>query len=363
MQDEPTTIQHQVPATEVDHPATSLIELPALAALAGIGRVFVKCESERPLGNFKMLGGMLAAERALARATVAAAQARPGRSRRLPRLLCASSGNHGLAVAAAARRAGADCSVYLPVGTDPLRVAHVQAMGGKIVRVRGTYDDAVQAAAEAAERGDGLLIADTSTDPDSIVVQDVMEGYGRMTREIRAQLRDIGHNPSHLFVQAGVGGLAAAMARGLRDILRQPARLMTVEPEAAACVALALQQGRPARVPGNLHTIAGMLACGIASAAALGILQTCDASPVLVCEEELAAAVTTLRATGGPETTAAGAAGVAGLLRIAASERLRALHRLDRGSSVLLVASEGALKSIGAPGDRRTSWRRLRFYW
>jgi diaminopropionate ammonia-lyase len=344
MRDHSSTTKQQAASPDIDYAPTTLIELPELARIAAVGHVFVKCEGERPLGNFKMLGGALAAERALSRSTGATTQD-SGEPRRgqLPRLICASNGNHGLAVAAAARRAGTGSSVYLPLGVDPLRVERIRSMGAQIVRISGTYDDAVSGASQAAADGDGLLILDTSEDPDSVVVQDVMEGYGRITGELLDQLSKLPDNPSHLFIQAGVGGLVAAVGRGLREVLREPARLLTVEPETAACVALALGAGRPMRVPGDLRTAASMLACGVASAAALRVLQSLNASPVLVSEDELAAAVMLLRRTGGPDSTVSGAAGVAGLLRVASSELLRDRHRLDARSSVLLVATEAAL--------------------
>jgi diaminopropionate ammonia-lyase len=371
MHDPAATSQQQAALPTLDHPPTSLLELPELARLAAVGHVFVKCEGERPLGSFKMLGGMLAAERALLRASGgAAAGSSEHRRRQLPRLICASDGNHGLAVAAAARRAAIESIVYLPAGVDPLRAERIRFMGAQIVWISGTYDDAVCAASRAAAAGDGLLIPDTSDDPASVAVQDVMQGYGWMTTELLDQLRAFADNPSHLFIQAGVGGLAAALGDGLRGVLREPARLLTVEPETAACVAMALGAGRPVRVPGDLRTCASMLSCGVASAAALGVLQSLNASPVLVSEEELAAAVTVLRRTGGPESTASGAAGVAGILRVASSEPLRVRHRLDANSSVLVVATEAALapapsRPEGRPGseDRATRWRGIRFYW
>jgi diaminopropionate ammonia-lyase len=325
-----------------DNRPTSLRELPELARLAAVGRVFVKCENERSLGSFKMLGGMLAAERALARATGATAPGAGQQEQRL-RLICASDGNHGLAVAAAARRAGTECTIYLPMGVDRVRAERIRSLGAQITWISGTYDDAVCAASKAAAAGDGLLIPDTSDDPDNLVVQDVMQGYGRMTAELIEQMRQLRDSPSHLFVQAGVGGLAAAVGHGLREVLREPALLVTVEPETAPCVALALRAGRPVRVPGDLQTVASMLSCGVASAAALRVLQSLNASPVLVSEDELLAAVVILRRTGGPDSTASGAAGVAGLLHVASSEPLRRQHRLDDHSSVLVVATEAAL--------------------
>jgi len=329
-----------------DYRPTRLIELPNLARRANVGRVFVKLEGERPLGNFKALGGMVAALRAIAR-ILGAATLRDFNAKRIsresqPRLICASDGNHGLAIAAAAKRAGARASIYLPIGVSRARTDRIVALGGDIVRISGTYDAAVRDAAAAAARGEGLLIPDTTTDPNDIVVSDVMAGYALLTQELASQFRDeVRDYPSHLFVQAGVGGLAAAMAVGLRHFMQAPKRLLVVEPEAAACVARALAVGRPVCVSGDLRTSAEMLSCGLASAPALKVLQRHDVSSVIVSEDQLQAAVGMLRETGGPETTPSGAAGLAGLLHVAARPDLRAVYQLVPNSHVLLVATEG----------------------
>lgn len=328
-----------------DYHPTPLIDLPGLARIADVGRVFVKVEAARPLGNFKVLGGMVAGMRALARhASVEFSDLLDSQSSQapLPRLICASDGNHGLAVAAAAHRAGTRASVFLPVGISPTRARRIEACGGEIVWVRGTYDDAVCAAATASARGEGLLIADTSADPDDPVVRDVMAGYGLMAQELGSQFRDeILASPSHLFVQAGVGGLAAALADGLKAVMRAPGLIVVVEPESAACVTRALALGRPERIPGDLSTSAEMLSCGVASATALEILRRHNVHTVLVGELALHDAKDVLSRTGGPETTVSGAAGVAGLLRVAQDPHLRSLHELTKASHVLLVATEG----------------------
>src|SRR5262249_59033319 len=97
------------------------------------------------------------------------------------------------------------------------RAGRVAARGAQIVRVGGTYDDAVAEASRAAARGEGLLIADTAGDEDDPVVADVLAGYGLMALEGVDQLRALGdERPTYRFVQAGVGGLAAALAEGVR---------------------------------------------------------------------------------------------------------------------------------------------------
>ncbi len=310
---------------------TRLIALPLLARAAGVASVWAKAECDRPLGNFKSLGGASAASNALARLGGAASRAT---------LICASDGNHGLAVAAAAKAAGARARVFLPAGATPVRVARIAAQGARVETVQGTYDDAVNQAAAAAARGEGILVPDTSDDPQDRGVRDVMDGYAQMTRELLQQMEGRAL-PTHIFAQAGVGGLAAALAEGLMAHLRDPALLVVVEPDRAACVAAGLRAGHPVAVAGDLETCAEMLSCGTASAAALEILLRCRAGSVGVDEAALLCAPATLVDCGGPPTTPSGAAGVAGLLHVASRDALRAMHRLDAESSVLLVISEG----------------------
>src|SRR5688500_17425717 len=150
-----------------DYRPTGLIALPSVAKLTGVARVFAKLEGERPLGNFKLLGGMVAGLWALARATGVSTplelRLRPKRARLLPKLVCASDGNHGLSVAAAARWAGTTATIDLPVSVSRFRVDRIRSLGGAVVTVDGSYDDAVRQAAAAAAAGQGILVPDTTT--------------------------------------------------------------------------------------------------------------------------------------------------------------------------------------------------------
>jgi diaminopropionate ammonia-lyase len=325
---------------------TPLVDLPRLATRCGVAKVVLKDERLRPLGSFKALGGVYAGLRALARATglpdiaTLVAARRPRET--LPTLICASDGNHGLAVAAAAELAGAPARVYLHGGVPPARERRIAARGAKVVRVGGTYDDAVFEAARAAACGEGLLIADTAGDEDAPVVADVMAGYGLMAQEIVDQLRAMSDERlTHLFVQAGVGGLAAALAEGVRGRMAGDRRVVVVEPDKAACVAAALEAGRAVRVPGDLKTSAEMLSCGVASAPALKPLLRHGATAITVGEAALADAVATLAACGGPATTPSGAAGLAGLLAAPPGSQPARDLGIDGSSRVLLIATEG----------------------
>lgn len=329
MKDDAASLFRECPV----HAVTPLLDLPALAASLGVGRVLVKDEGERPLGSFKALGGVYAGLRALSRVAGVDVPTLIGEAgqRPLPALVCASDGNHGLAVSAAAHLAGARARVFLPEAVSAPRVARIRAKGGEPVIVAGTYEDAVAAAAAHARETGAILIADTADDPADPVVADVMAGYGLMAEEMRAQMPA---PPTHLFLQAGVGGLAAAIADRLAG------RVVVVEPAAAACVAAALAAGHIVTVPGDLATSAEMLSCGEASAPALAVLRRRDARAISVAEAELSEAPAFLRAHGGPPTTPSGACGLAGLRRAMAEPLLARSLGLDAGSIVLLIATE-----------------------
>jgi len=93
---------------------------------------------------------------------------------------------------------GTRAHVNLPAHVPADRAARIAALGATILRIDGSYDDAVDAARAAATRGGGLLIADTTDDPDDPVVADVMAGYGVMARELVRELA-VGA-PTHVFV-------------------------------------------------------------------------------------------------------------------------------------------------------------------
>lgn len=322
---------------------TPLLDLPELAARLGVAQVLAKDEGRRALGSFKSLGGTYAGLLSLARhqgRDIGDLLDPARRAAALPTLVCASDGNHGLAVAYAARLVGGPARVFLHAHVPAWRAERIAEQGAEIVWTDGTYDDAVDEAAAAAEEGGDILIADTAVDPADPVVRDVMAGYGVMAAEIRAAIDAAGSpRPTHLFVQAGVGGLAAALADGLAGWMAPPARIVVVEPEGVACVAAALASDRIVRLPGDLETAAEMLSCGEASAPALAILRQRDATAMDVTEEELLAAPGLLSGAGGPATTASGATGLAGLVRASrgATERLA----LDADSRVLIIVSEG----------------------
>ncbi len=313
---------------------TPLADLPGLARRLDIGRLRIKDEGRRfHLKSFKALGGPYAISRIASRDG--------GRRDRV--FASATDGNHGRAVAWGASRLGCRAVIYVPAGVSEGRIQAIASFGAEIVRTKGTYDEAVaECARTAVERG-WTVIADTSEDAREEVPNLIMEGYLVAADEAAGQ---VGEAPTHIFVQAGVGGLACAVA-ALSEIRWGAARprLVVVEPETAACLMLAAEHGSIAQFPGNLETVMGGLSCGLASAPAWRVLETATDAFLTVPDGGVPEAMRLLAAgaDGDPPLVAgeSGVAGLVGLMAAAGSDDMRRQLGLDPASRILLFSTEG----------------------
>ena len=331
---------------------TPLHRLNGLAASLGIETLWLKDESGRfGLGSFKSLGGAYAVvhllrERlggAVSIAEVAGGRAAAGA--RAMTVCCATDGNHGLAVAWGARRAGAKSVVFLPGPVSAGRERAIAAQGADIVRVDGSYDEAVRACAEEAEKRGWLLVSDTSHAGGDEAPSRVMHGYTVLVDEIRDALE--GALPTHLFVQGGVGGLAAAVIGAIRqDLGAASPKGVVVEPTAADCLYQSAVAGKPSPASGDLDTVMACLAAAEVSPLAWQVL---DRGACAFMALDDAGAVDAMRraatpAAGDPALVLgeSGAASLAGLIAAAGDPEACATLGLDDASRVLVIGSEGA---------------------
>jgi diaminopropionate ammonia-lyase len=315
-----------------DYGPTPLHDLPALADTAGLGLVRLKDEATRfGLGSFKALGGAYAVAE-----IVENAQARSGQP---VTVTAATDGNHGRAVAWGASRHGCKCVIFVHEGVSAGRVLAIEAFGAEVRRVGGTYDDAVRTAAEAAASHGWHLVSDTAFSGYLEVPRAIMQGYRVMADEALDQWD--GPPPTHAFVQAGVGGGAAAVSVHLRSRLHPAPRLIVVEPEHAACLLASAEAGEAIRVGGALDTLMAGLACGEPSLLAWQELERAAFAFMAIPDE---AAVSAMRRLAELEIVSgeSGAAGLAGLLLAAADPDARAMLGLGPDSRVLLFSTEGA---------------------
>ncbi|MFG1703237.1 pyridoxal-phosphate dependent enzyme [Nonomuraea sp. M3C6] len=306
------------------HPAYRPTPLHTLPGLAGTRAVYVKDESGRMgLGSFKALGGAYAVHLLAERESGG------------PPFVCASAGNHGLSVASGAAEAGVACVVYLSEGVAEAFAERLRALGADVRRGGADYDASMDAARRAAQEHGWRLVADSSWDGYTDIPLDVMRGYSVLFDELA-----ISEAPTHVFVQAGVGGLAAAAAGYVRDRWGEHPKIVVVEPEGAACLLESARVGEPVHIQGG-HTTLGRLDCREPSLLAHRLLGHLADLYTTITDDQAGAAARLL-AEHGVALSACGAAGAAGLLALGPAAR-DALG-LDDGSRVLLVGTEGPVE-------------------
>ncbi|HET6832749.1 MAG TPA: diaminopropionate ammonia-lyase [Acidimicrobiales bacterium] len=337
---------------------TPVHDMPALAEAAGVARVLVKDESSRMgLPAFKILGASWATYRVLCdRLAAAGLEGEPlwdtlpdlaamvARQLGPLRLVAATDGNHGRAVARMAKLLGLSATILVPDGTAPARVGGIAAEGAEVTVVPGTYDDAVAESAALASDRD-LVISDTSWPGYEDPPRRVIEGYATIFAELEEQLTTLDAVPDLVMVPLGVGALGAAAASCLRAGLEpgEGPMLVGVEPDSAACVAEGVRAGHVVEVPGPHRSIMAGLNCGLASILALPTVAAGFDAFVTIDDDRCREAMRSLAAAG-LDLGETGAAALGGLMA------LRADHGAElpvpAAAVVLLLATEGVTDPV-----------------
>ncbi len=337
---------------------TPLHALPDAAARLGVGALYLKDESVRsPLGSFKALGAPIALVRWILREHACtgmdAAGLFAGRWREAMRgltVISATDGNHGRALAAAARSVGCRCVIVLHAGVGAEREQAIAAWGAQIVRVDGDYDASVIEAARLAQAHGWQVVSDTSYAGYETIPRDVMQGYAIIAAEAWAQHATLAPQAgglTHVFVQGGVGGLAAGVVSALWEHHgAQRPRCIVVEPRQADSLYKSARLQRAARASGSVDTLMAGLACGETSPLAWRFLHA-GADAFLLIDDDMALEAMRSLARGGARDRPvvageSGAAGLAGLVAACAEPDHAAALALDRQAQVLVINTEGA---------------------
>ena len=357
-----------------EYSVTPLVELKSLAEELGVSNIFVKDESYRfGLNAFKVLGGSYAIAReigirmgiseeelTLARLLQPDVQARLGQLR----FVTATDGNHGRGVAWTAKRLGHRAVVFMPKGTAAERLENIRRLGAEASITDCNYDDSVRLARQYAAEHEGIVVQDTSWEGYHNVPLHIMQGYTTMGAEIVEQLAAYGDQaPTHVFLQAGVGAMAGAMAGFIADYYKEARPVITiVEPTKADCLyrtALA-NDGKLHIVDGALDSIMAGLCCG--EPCSIGWQQLAAYADNFVAVPDKAAALG-MRVLGNPvgndAAVVSGESGAAGLgLAVAALRerdlaQLKGSLQLDAESVILCISTEGA---TDVANYRRIMW-------
>lgn len=335
---------------------TPLRGLSNLSRELRIDEILYKDEGRRfGLGSFKALGGAYAVLRVVAEEIGKKTGTEPALSD-IRNGACAADaagvtvttatdGNHGRSVAWGAQMAGAGCRIYIHAEVSEGRKSAMEEFGADVVRVDGDYDESLRQCVEDAKSNGWKIVSDTSFEGYMHVPRYVMAGYGVFAREILDIVRE--RPPSHVFIQAGVGGVAASLLASLWQELgdRRP-RVVVVEPSRAACVLESAKRNAPSNVAIEDETIMAGLSCGEISLIAWEILSRGAGDVISIGEHGVEEAMRLLASgEAGGGKLVAGESAVAGLVALIAAAKQsewRMKLGLDSRSRILLIGCEGA---------------------
>jgi diaminopropionate ammonia-lyase len=330
--------------------STQLRDLADIAAAAGVASVVYKDESTRfGLGSFKALGGAYAVLKYLSDTlteqlgrAVSIADIRSGNMAKEAAKITvatATDGNHGRSVAWGAQMAGCRCRIYIHAEVSKGREDAMAAFGAEVIRIDGDYDESVRLAAKEAAENNWQIISDTSYDGYMDVPRYVMAGYTVMVREI---LDEMPEPPTHVIIQAGVGGLAAAVCASFWAELgeRRP-RFIVTESEHADCIIESMRQQKPSHVEVKEETIMAGLSCGEISLIAWEILSR-GVSGVATLPDDAVAPAMRIMAAKSIEAGECAVPGIITLLAISKDQQIMEALSLDQNSRVLVFGCEGA---------------------
>ena len=334
--------------------ATPTVALPGLAKALGVEAVWAKDESGRfGLGSFKSLGGAYGVLRTLQdeierRSGVRPSAASLRRGHPLSgeiTVTTASAGNHGRAVAWGCAQFGCRCVVFLPEDAPRARARAVAGHGARVVRFPGAYDAMVGHVGREAARNGWLLVSDTAYPGYEETPRRIMEGYTLLAAEMLEGLAGVGApRLTHLFVQAGVGGLATGVCGHFAQCCgKERPSFIAVEPWRADCFGRSMRLGRMTSAEPPFGTAMGGLAAGVPSTVAWEFLAPLIDAAVALREEAWVVGADALgsgelgaRISAGPS----GAAGVGALLALARLPGLGKLLGLGPASRIGVIVTE-----------------------
>ena len=322
---------------------TPMRRLDGLARRLGIGELWAKDERNRwGQGSFKALGGAYAVVALAAEALkVSPREIFAGKAPKAASLTfaTATAGNHGRAVAFGAKLAGARAVIFVYGDVPKAHVAAIADLGAEIITIRGDYEAACRAAEESAARNNWIMVSDVAHEGYTEIPEKIMRGYSVLAAEAAEQMPQ---PPTHLVLQAGVGGLAAPTAAYFAGVLHPPPVIIVVEAASVPCLLESARLNAFTRTEPRGSTNLNRLDCPSPSSTTWPILRALAQGFVGVDNDIAAEAVALLKEEEDIATTPTGAAGLAGLLTLKPEPAFAALG-LTQDSRVMIVLSEQAV--------------------
>ena len=310
---------------------TPLISLNKLSEKLKLNKIFYKDESKRfHLKSFKALGGAYAVERLT-------------KGNKEVVISTATAGNHGRSVAWGSKKLGLKCKIFISEYVSEFRAKVMRSFGADVIRVKGNYDNSLKECIKQSKQNNWQIVQDVAWQDYKLVPKLTMAGYSVMMKEISEQINS--QQISHVILQAGVGGMAAAMVAGIARYLDNVPKIVVVEPENAACVLASIKAGKIEKISIEKESLMGGMSCDEVSLVPWQILQNSVSYCVTVSDDYISKTVKFLancefsdeKIVGG-ECSTPGIISLAGLCN---DTEVRKNINLNEDSNVLLFGCEG----------------------
>ena len=315
---------------------TSIKNLDLLANNYSVKNIYYKDEGERfDLKSFKALGGAFAVDKV-------------SKNKKEITVATATAGNHGRSVAWGAKRLGIKCKIFISENVSEERAEKMRKLNADVIRVKGNYEASLNECIKQSKENNWEIVQDVSWQNYKTTPQLIMAGYTLMVKEIKEQI-DI-EKITHVFLQAGVGGMAAAVIAGFAKFSKNIPQFIIVEPETADCVFQSIKNNKSTKIDIKKESLMGGMSCESVSTIAWEILKNSCNYCLTVSDEFIAPMIAMLhRKKISSEKIISGECGVPGVISlegILSNEKLNHQLNLNSNSNVLLIGCEGLTDEV-----------------
>ena len=310
---------------------TPLVELNKLSNYLNVNKIYYKDEGFRfHLKSFKALGGAFAVDKIV-------------KETKTNTVATATAGNHGRSVAWGAQKLGINCKIFISEFVSEERASAMRELGAEVIRVKGNYDASLKECLRKSKENNWEIVQDVSWENYMDVPKYIMAGYSIMIKEIIDELKD--EKITHVFLQAGVGGMAAAAIAGFAKFSKYVPSFIIVEPEDAECVLESIKNSKPTSINIKKESIMGGMSCGDVSTVAWDILKNSSNYCLSISDQGIASTVALLsNEEFSKNKIIAGECGVPGIISLISlmkdQEKIKDI-RINKNSKILLIGCEG----------------------
>ena len=307
-----------------------LLTLDKLKKNLKVKNIFYKDESKRfHLKSFKALDGAYAVEKI-------------SKGRRNIIISSATAGNHGRSVAWGAQRLNLRCKIFVSQYVSDARVDEIKKFGAEVIRAKGNYEDSLRECQKLSKKNNWKIVQDVSTKNYKYIPQLTMAGYSIIIKEISKQTNQY---ITHIFLQAGVGGLAAGIVAGVAKYFKRIPKIIIVEPDKADCVLQSIKDNKLKKIKIKKESIMGGMSCNEMSLVPWQILKNASNCCVSISDKNIAKTVAGLKDKKFSKTSIIGgecaAPGVIALIGLCNNVQAKKFLNIDKNSNILVIGCEG----------------------